>query len=83
MRRMRLGLLEGRREADDVPCYSARKNADEEIIVAGEPADIAASEDSLEPNMIKDPKVSEFTAFVQENTKQMMAQRLEILPIRQ
>ena len=32
-----------------------------------EPADIAASEESLEPNMNKGPKLSECTSFVQKN----------------
>ena len=60
------------------------ETADEPVDIAGDPADIAedpddtaASEDSLEPNMNQDPKLSECTAFIQKNTKQMMEQRLE------
>ena len=60
------------------------ETADEPVDIAGNPADIAedpddtaASEDSLEPNMNQDPKLSECTAFIQKNTKQMMEQRLE------
>ena len=66
------------------------ETADEPVDIAGNPADIAedpddtaASEDSLEPNMNQDPKLSECTAFIQKNTKQMMEQRLEILPMPQ
>ena len=60
------------------------ETADEPVDIAGNPADIAedpddtaASEDSLEPNMNQDTKLSECTAFIQKNTKQMMEQRLE------
>ena len=60
------------------------ETADEPVDIAGNPADIAedpddtaASEDSLEPNMNQDRKLSECTAFIQKNTKQMMEQRLE------
>ena len=56
------------------------ETADEPVDIAGNPADIAedpddtaASEDSLESNMNKGPKLSECSAFVQKNTKQMMA----------
>ena len=60
------------------------ETADKPVDIAGNPADIAedpddtaASEDSLEPNMNQDRKLSECTAFIQKNTKQMMEQRLE------